>query len=202
MIRNSLRRFSRSSRTRVFRAGLLLFALFCIVDIVSLISARQNQNLPAEAPDVRGQKIFIASIHWNNEPILRSSWNQAVLGLVDYFGAENIYVSVYESGSWDDSKEALRTLDNELGRKGVRRTVKLDEITHADELKQPATDGWIQSPREKKELRRIPYLSKLRNLALEPLNSLGNSTKFDKVLFLNDVVFTVCSIFAADNGCC
>lgn len=202
MIRNSLRRFSRSARTRAFRAGLLLFALLCTVDLISLISARQNQNLPAKAPDVRGQKIFIASIHWNNEPVLRSNWNQAVLGLVDYFGAENVYVSVYESGSWDDSKEALRALDNELGRKGVRRTVKLDETTHADELKQPATDGWIQTPRGKKELRRIPYLSKLRNVALQPLNSLGNSTKFDKVLFLNDVVFTVCSSFAADNGCC
>ncbi|CAF9937791.1 hypothetical protein IMSHALPRED_000546 [Imshaugia aleurites] len=203
MIRNSLRRFSRSARTRAFRAGLLLFALLCTVDLISLISARQNQNLPAKAPDVRGQKIFIASIHWNNEPVLRSNWNQAVLGLVDYFGAENVYVSVYESGSWDDSKEALRALDNELGRKGVRRTVKLDETTHADELKQPATDGWIQTPRGKKELRRIPYLSKLRNVALQPLNSLGNSTKFDKVLFLNDVVFTtedVTTLIATRDG--
>lgn len=191
MIRTSLRRFSRSSRTRVFRATILLFALFLLVDILSLISARQHQNLPAQVPDVRGQKVFIASIHWNNEPILRSNWNLAVLELVDYFGAENVYVSVYESGSWDDSKEALKALDDGLGKKGVRRTVKLNETTHADEMKQPATDGWIQTPRGKKELRRIPYLSKLRNVALEPLNSLGDGTKFDKVLFLNDVVFTV-----------
>ena len=201
MIQNSPRRFSRSSRNRVTRASLLLFALFCIVDLLSLISARQHQNLPAKAPDVRSQKIFIASIHWNSEPILRSNWNRAVLELVDYFGAENVYVSVYESGSWDDSKEALKVLDNDLERKGVRRTVKLNETTHADELKQPATDGWIQTPRGKKELRRIPYLSKLRNRALEPLNSLTDSTKFDKVLFLNDVVFTVCNPLAAYFGC-
>ena len=191
MLRTSLRRFSRSSRTRVFRATLLIFALFCIVDVLSLISARQHQNLPTKAPDVRGQKIFIASIHWNNEPILRSNWNQAVLELVDYFGAEDVYVSVYESGSWDNTKEALRVLDDDLERKGVRRTVTLNETTHADEMKQPATDGWIQTPRGKKELRRIPYLSRLRNLALEPLNYLEDSIKFDKVLFLNDVVFTV-----------
>ena len=191
MKRTSPRRFSRSSRTRIFRASLLLLTLFSIVDLLSLISARQHQNLPAKSPNVSGQKIFIASIHWNNEPILRSSWNRAVLELVDYFGPKNVYISVYESGSWDDSKQALQALDNGLEEKGVRRTVRLNETTHADELKQSATDGWIQTPRGKKELRRIPYLSKLRNLALEPLNNLGDDTRFDKVLFLNDVVFTV-----------
>ena len=159
--------------------------------MLSLNSARQQQKLPTRLPDVRGQKVFIASIHWNNEPILRSNWNLAVLDLVDYFGPENVYISIYESGSWDQSKDALRSLDKSLEEKGVRRAVKLNETTHADELKQPATDGWIQTPRGRNELRRIPYLSRLRNLALEPLNSLGNSTKFDKILFLNDVVFTV-----------
>lgn len=191
MIRIPLRRFSRSSQTRVSRTCLLLLLLFCIVDILSLVSTRQHQNPTAEPPNVRGQKVFIASIHWNNEPILRSNWSAAVLELVDYFGPENVYISIYESGSWDNSKEVLRVLESDLERKGVQRTVKLSETTHADELKQPPTDGWIQTPRGKKELRRIPYLSKLRNLALEPLNSLGDRMKFDKILFLNDVVFTV-----------
>ena len=191
MIQSFFRRFSRSSQTRVFRATLLILTLFCFVDVLSLTSARQHQVLPARAPNVRGQKIFIASIHWNNEPILRSNWNLAVLELVDYFGPENVYVSVYESGSWDDSKAALKALDNELEKKGVRRNVTLSETTHADELKRPATDGWVQTNRGKTELRRIPYLSKLRNLALGPLNDLGDDRKFDKVLFLNDVVFTV-----------
>ena len=202
MIRVPLRRFSGSSRTRVFRASLLLIALFCIVDIISFISTRQHQNLTVKAPNVRGQKVFIASIHWNNEPILRSNWSAAVLELVDYFGPGNVYVSIYESGSWDNSKEVLRVLESDLERKGVQRTVKLSETTHADELKQPPTDGWIQTPRGKKELRRIPYLSKLRNLALEPLNSLGDGMKFDKVLFLNDVVFTVSPfIIIVHSGC-
>ena len=203
MIRIPLRRFSGSSRTRVFRASLLLLTLFCIVDILSLISTRQHQNLSVKAPNVRGQKVFIASIHWNNEPILRSNWSTAVLELVDYFGPENVYISIYESGSWDNSKEVLRVLDNDLETKGVQRTVKLSETTHADELKQPPADGWIQTPRGKKELRRIPYLSKLRNLALEPLNNVGDRMKFDKVLFLNDVVFTVRTfLLTVYSECC
>ena len=202
MIRIPLRRFSGSSRTRVFRASLLLLALFCIVDILSLISTRQHQNLTLKAPNVRGHKVFIASIHWNNEPILRSNWSAALLELVDYFGPENVYISIYESGSWDNSKEVLRVLASDLERKGVQRTVKLSETTHADELKQPPTHGWIQTPRGKKELRRIPYLSKLRNLALEPLNSLGDRMKFDKVLFLNDVVFTVRTFLVTVHAVC
>ena len=202
MIRVPLRRFSGSSRARVFRASLLLLALFCIVDILSLTSTRQHQNLTVKAPNLRGHKVFIASIHWNNEPILRSNWSAAVLELVDYFGPENVYISIYESGSWDNSKEVLRVLESDLERKGVQRTVKLSETTHADELRQPPTDGWIQTPRGKKELRRIPYLSKLRNLALEPLNSLGDRIKFDKVLFLNDVVFTVRTFLVTVHSVC
>jgi hypothetical protein len=118
-----------------------------------------------------GQKIFIASIHWNNEAVLRSHWIPAVLGLVEHFGKENVYVSVQESGSWDDSKGALRELDHSLEQAGVRRKIILDATTHEDEIKKsPADSGWIQTSRSAKELRRIPYLSKLRNLVLEPLH--------------------------------
>jgi len=113
---------------------------------------------------------------------------------VEYFGAHNVHISIYESGSWDESKDALRALDNDLEDLGVKRTITLEQSTHADELQKPITAGWIETPRGKKELRRIPYLSKLRNLSLQPLNELAaGGIKFDKVLFLNDVVFKVCT---------
>lgn len=132
-------------------------------------------------PDVRNQKIFIASIHWNNERILRSNWNRAVLDLVEYFGIHNVHISIYESGSWDDSKGALRALDNNLEDLGVKRTITLEETTYADGMAGPT--GWIDTPRGKKELRRIPYLSNLRNLALQPLDELATGgIKFDKVI--------------------
>lgn len=139
------------------------------------------------------QKIYIVSIHWNNEEIIRSNWTNAVLDLVSTFGPENVYVSVYESGSWDDSKGALRVLDEELERIGVQRTITLDPRTHVEEIAQsPASTGWIDTPRGKKELRRIPYLSRLRNLSMKPLTDLAlNGIMFDRILFLNDVVFTV-----------
>lgn len=112
---------------------------------------------------------------------------------VKVLGVENVYVSVYESGSWDDSKGALRVLNATLEQIGVRRSIVLDESTHLDEIaKVPGPSGWIDTPRGKKELRRIPYLSKLRNISLKPLADLAvQGIKFDKILFLNDVVFTV-----------
>ncbi|KAL9009951.1 MAG: hypothetical protein Q9173_005067 [Seirophora scorigena] len=135
--------------------------------------------------------IFIASIHWNNEAILRNHWNSAVLRLVEHLGSKNVFVSVLESGSWDDSKGALRNLDDELQKLGVARRIILEKTTHADEITQtPGNDGWIDTAREKKELRRIPYLSRLRNRSLEPLTTLAEEgTTFDRILFLNDVAF-------------
>lgn len=140
------------------------------------------------------ERIYIASMHWNNEAILRSHWNDAVVELAKTWGPENVFVSVFESGSWDDSKGALRDLDARLDRLGVRRNITLSDTTHEDEISSPSSgQGWVDTPRGQRELRRIPYLARLRNLTLRPLEDLTEEgIMFDKVLFLNDVVFTVC----------
>jgi hypothetical protein len=180
-------------------AGILIIAQ-SIVDYRRSRAAPQTTTSPPtnNPPANRDQKVFIASIHWNNEKILRSHWIPALLDLVAHLGESNVFVSVQESGSWDDSKGALRELDAALGAKGVRRRIVLDETTHADEIgKTPAGDGWIQTSRsgETKELRRVPYLAKLRNLVLEPLEELAREEGevFERVVWLNDVVFTVCT---------
>jgi len=175
--------------------------LFLVQSIVDYRRSRAPNIGEVGAPD--GQKIFIASIHWNNEKILRSHWVSGVLGLVEHFGKDNVYVSVQESGSWDDSKGALRELDQSLELAGVRRRIVLDETTHADEIsKPPAESGWIQTARGAKELRRVPYLAGLRNLVLKPLQELAEAGEhFDKILFLNDVVFTVCTTNYITHHC-
>ncbi|KAL2040512.1 hypothetical protein N7G274_006491 [Stereocaulon virgatum] len=183
--------FRRSSRSRILRTAFLVFAALCTIDLLSLISTLSHQqSARKEPPNVSGQRIFIASIHWNNELILRSNWNLAVLDLVEYFGSSNVYVSIYESGSWDASKDALRELDRDLESAGVQRTITLSDTTHKNEIQKPFAAGWIDTSRGRKELRRIPYLSKLRNFALKPLRELAaQNVTFEKVLFLNDVVF-------------
>ena len=185
-------RFRRMSRLR-----LKLFLAFCalasLLEIFYLHQTFLSSLDSSLSPQFGRQQIFLASTHWNNEAIIRGHWNAAVLELVQEIGVENIYISIYESGGWDDTKGALRELDFELGRLGVSKTIILDETTHIDEIgKPPTASGWIDTPRGKKELRRIPYLSKLRNLSLKPLHNLEKSgIKFAYVLFLNDVVFKV-----------
>jgi Cryptococcal mannosyltransferase 1 len=146
--------------------------------------------------ELKKQRVFIASTHWNNEHVLRSHWNDAVVDLVRYFGPENVFVSILESGSWDRSKDVLRELDERLGRLGIKRTIELNETTHEDEISRVPPDGkqgWIWAKHGKKELRRIPYLAGLRNRVMDSMLEVERDSgrKFDKVLWLNDVVFTV-----------
>ncbi|KAL8802964.1 MAG: hypothetical protein Q9182_003452 [Xanthomendoza sp. 2 TL-2023] len=144
------------------------------------------------SPRDQNVRVFIAGLHWNNEQILRKHWNQAVRDLVNELGRNNTHVSIYESGSWDDSKCALRALDGQLAQLNISRSIILDERTHADEIADgPNPSGWIQTSRGQTELRRIPYLARLRNTVMQPLMELSSQgIRFDKVLFLNDVVFT------------
>ena len=188
--------FRRSTRSRHTRALALIIAVLCSIDLLYLIWTRQA-SYSEQSNGVLKKKptVYIASIHWNNEQVLRSNWTTAVLELAEAFGPDSIYISVYESGSWDDSKGALKLLDTELEKMGVQRTISLEPNTHADEIAaSPSSSGWIDTPRGKKELRRIPYLSRLRNISLKPLADLALKGKtFDRILFLNDVVFTVSS---------
>lgn len=183
-------------RARVFRTLFAALVLFVILDFLSFAGLSINtQSTTVDSlsytPNV--QKIFISSTHWNNEHVLRSHWSQAIVDLVNHLGGENVYISILESGSWDNSKDALRDLDRRLGRLNVNRTIILDETTHLDEIQMPPSEvGWIDTPRGNRELRRIPYLSRLRNKTLQPLERLvAAGQTFDRIIFLNDVVFSV-----------
>lgn len=196
-------------RTLLLRSTLkkIAFAFFVWTIIEAHISyyaiARAEREAQAKAVLRKAPRVFIASLHWNNEDILRSEWNKGVLDLVKTLGAENVFVSVYESGSWDDSKGALRELDQALEKTGVGKKIVLDEETHKDLIAgQPGEEGWITVPDGNKMPRRIPYLSRLRNLSLQPLLELAkNGTNFDHVLFLGDVVFSVrCPLKVTPRG--
>jgi hypothetical protein len=183
-----LRTLRPRSTKQVFILAFVLYSVFEIAQVLRCLS------VPVTEPIIRRpERVYIASIHWNNERILRSHWSKAVIALAKTLGRDNVFVTVYESGSWDNSKGALRELDKALEEHGIRRNITMSETTHMDEIavgnKGP---GWIDTPRGTRELRRIPYLARLRNWTLEPLQRLAQKgERFDKVLFLNDVVFDV-----------
>lgn len=188
-------------RWRTTRVVLFLFFLINLLDVLRIhhriVEGDRQHVLRRSGRAARPrERIYIASMHWNNAQVLKDYWNDAVVELTETFGADNVFVSVYESGSWDDSKEALRELDAELARRNVPRRVEVSETTHKDEINKAVEErgeGWIDTARGRRELRRIPYLAKLRNRTIKDLIELSEKgVTFDKVLFLNDVVFTVC----------
>ena len=184
----------RSSRNRYIRASILLFFVIFIVDIflhTSHRSATSHQPSTTLVPSIASDRIFLASIHWNNAAVLSSNWTSSLLSLTDKLGPENVYVSILESGSWDESKKILKELDQALEQQGVNKTVILRSSTHKDELEKPMGDGWIETPRGGRELRRIPYLSHLRNEVMEPLQQETDLNRsYGHVVWINDVVFT------------
>lgn len=179
------------------RAVKILLVLACLINILDILRIHRDitnaDRTPPPRPSQPRERIYIASMHWNNGDVLKHHWNDAVIKLAETFGPENVFVSVYESGSWDDTKEALRKLDSELERRGVPRRIETSLQTHHDEIARgDQGEGWVKTSRGT-ELRRIPYLAKLRNKTIRDLIELHEKgTTFDKVLFLNDVIFTVC----------
>ncbi|RMZ90526.1 hypothetical protein DV736_g2252, partial [Chaetothyriales sp. CBS 134916] len=187
----------RRRKLNVFRVFVYAFALWILVDLLQYFGLRvKSRQQNPDAQPKRSETFYIASTHWNNEDVLRNHWNDQIVQIAERFGPQNVFVSVYESGSWDDSKAVLRELDIKLNDLGVPHKIVLDPTTHQDEISRPPAEaGWIRTSRGKKELRRIPYLSGLRNLSLEPLLRLyDNGTRFDKVLFLNDVIFSIADV--------
>jgi len=203
LLRLGRRRLWRMVSLRRLLTALVLFSIFSIAEVMSVHSALSRAALE-EAGNLAQQKVFVVGIHWNNEEILRDHWIPALLALTKEIGPQNVFVSVYESGSWDDTKGVLKLLDRLLEDHGIPRRIVLDETTHLDEIsRSPSGDGWVKTPRGETELRRIPYLARSRNVAMQPLYDMQNTTLvFDKILFLNDVIFRVRSLLPVAQKSC
>ncbi|PMD41764.1 glycosyltransferase family 69 protein [Hyaloscypha variabilis F] len=197
------RLFPRSLRRILLRPKPLLITLLLLFTLDAYFLTRphplpQRTKLP---PSLQNDRILIASMARNSEYMLRLYWNGALLKLVKYLGPENVYVSILESGSQEDTKGALRDLEMQLNKLGVENRIILgmDATEQVEMLKhvpeEGERDGWIFTARGETgwELRRIPYLADLRNRVMEPLLEFEKKgyDRFDRVLWINDVVFTL-----------
>lgn len=194
--------------TRYSRRARVVFSFLAILIVLEIIITSLRFNPAAtkvlkvdgerKQTSIYKERLYIAALHFNDENLLRKHWTPALLDLVSHWKPEDVYVSVGESGSWDGTKDALRDLDLELENLGIERNIQLSNRTHEDEVnREPETNepGWIQTPRGKLELRRIHYLARERNKAMDKLKELAfrqhNPRGFDKVLWLNDIIFNV-----------
>ncbi|KAF2222837.1 cryptococcal mannosyltransferase 1-domain-containing protein, partial [Elsinoe ampelina] len=139
------------------------------------------------------ESIFIASLSWNDADELMKFWVHSLLDTVEALGRNNVYISILESGSWDGAGDILMSLAGELDERGVRNRIHTANVTHLDILEGtiPAEGGWITT-KNGPEVRRIPYLARLRNQVMDDMLRVEEETgkRFDKVLWLNDVKFS------------
>lgn len=188
MVRRSWAR--RRNVQRLIQCFLAVVFIWTVVDILRTHLALERRESRGDQDESKtytlgSESIYIASIHWNNEAILKSPWIPALLSEVQKIGRERVSVSSYASGNWDDTRGVLAHLATEFENARTRKRIGLDSTTHADEISKPSSaSGWITIPRGKVELRRIPYLAPLRNRVLEPLLEMQDAgERFEKILF-------------------
>ncbi|KDQ56544.1 glycosyltransferase family 69 protein [Jaapia argillacea MUCL 33604] len=87
-------------------------------------------------------------------------------------GYQNVYVSIYENGSTDQTKALLRIFDALTRSVGMRVTIRTSMRTR----------GAFNH--------RIEYLAEVRNAAFGPLYELrdANNEVFDSIIFMNDIL--------------
>lgn len=126
------------------------------------------------------EKVFIAATIYDKEGRLVSGdWGIAVLDLVELLGYENVFLSIYENDSGSDAKATLRNFENKVK---CKSRLIFEEHLSLEEIRK------VTLPDGTKRIKRIEYLAEVRNRALRPLDE-SNSPRFDKLLYLNDVLF-------------
>ncbi|PTB44256.1 uncharacterized protein TrAFT101_002817 [Trichoderma asperellum] len=138
----------------------------------------------------RNSSYFIAASFWNNEDIL-DSWTKQALELIDSLGRPNVYVSLTENDSDDNTASKLLHFGRELTRRNITHSVNIT----TDLRGYPPENPWHSIKH------RMGYMANLRNGALEPLERLNR--RFANVIILNDIVFhhtDVLKLIAAVGG--
>ncbi|KAI3658326.1 hypothetical protein MP638_004159 [Amoeboaphelidium occidentale] len=83
----------------------------------------------------------------------------------------NVFVTIYESGSNDLTKALLRMLEKSLTERGIQHII--------------TSDNFILYPDE----HRIDHLAAARNRAIDQAFEMFNDVQFDRILFMNDILF-------------
>jgi hypothetical protein len=132
------------------------------------------------------QRYFItANIH-QNSPILPNFILQ-LLELIQSIGdPSRVFVSIYESGSSDETRMYLELLRMLLRNINVPYAIVFES--------ESVIDGVYGERKFDKSSHRIDFLAWVRNQALKPLIDNTSGMKFDRIVFLNDVYFCASDI--------
>lgn len=127
------------------------------------------------------EKIFIAaSIYDESGYLLAGAWGEAVLKLLDILGNTNVFLSIYENESGEASQNAQIRFE--------RKVQCPHSIVYDKEFSMDDVDS-ITLPDGSERTKRVAYLAEVRNRALLPLSESQREVPYDKLLFVNDVIF-------------
>ncbi|KAL9589917.1 MAG: hypothetical protein Q9203_001272 [Teloschistes exilis] len=188
------------SRRSLRGARYTLFGCFVVL-FLDFLWSYQSSYPTLRSTDAQGLKgirsVYIASTQWNSGTLLQNHWIPSLLQLTKDLKAANIFVfiSIYENGSWDDTKKLLLQLKSTLEDHHIQHQITIDDASHEQIIAQnTSSSGWLKTSYGR-EMRRIPYLASVRNEALKPLASLAESgVMFDKIVYINDVVFSASDV--------
>ncbi|KAF3214766.1 hypothetical protein TWF106_008935 [Orbilia oligospora] len=133
---------------------------------------------------------FIAASFWNNEPVL-DHWTREMTSLIEVLGPQNVYLSLTENDSEDNTASKLLHYARKLTKMQVQHSLNITRELRG----YPSNMPWENIPH------RMAYMANLRNGALQPLYE--NNTPFRTLVLMNDVVFhhtDVLKLIIASNG--
>lgn len=131
------------------------------------------------------EKVFISiSLYDKGGHLASGRWGEQVLELIQMLGPENTFLSIYEN-------------DSPLGEAPLADFKSKVPCNHEIVFDRHVSLGGFENvtmPDGTQRMKRLSYLSEMRNRALRPLDRFRAEmgvVPFDKVLFLNDVFFHV-----------
>ncbi|KAF7298555.1 Glycosyltransferase family 69 protein [Mycena indigotica] len=100
----------------LFCVGLYLVATFSLPEDVQygdVIRGARRSTVRRKEGHGSGEKIFIAALFHNNEEVI-PHWTKEIMKVINYLGADNVFVSIVESYSKDASPALLRSFESRL----------------------------------------------------------------------------------------
>ncbi|KAI1338920.1 cryptococcal mannosyltransferase 1-domain-containing protein [Xylariaceae sp. FL0016] len=130
------------------------------------------------------EKVFISiSLYDPTGELAGGRWGRDLRELIHLIGDNNVFLSIYMNDSGPEGTVGLSKLN-----KGLRCNSTLVDDEHVPLNIFPS----LTLPNGSKRIKRLTYLSEMRNRALRPLDRMESGhdvERYDKVLFMNDVVF-------------
>ncbi|XXG96037.1 hypothetical protein Hte_002314 [Hypoxylon texense] len=134
--------------------------------------------------NLRNEQVFISvSLFDKDGHLANGFWGESLLELIHLLGDNNVFLSIYENDSGPEGAKALESLRRQLR---CKNSVVNEPHVSLEDF------PTVTLPDETTRVKRLAYLSEMRNRALRPLDRLDPSAgtkQYDKILFLNDVAF-------------